>query len=478
MSARDGIEVEQSVLGALLQDAGALAAAGPLHARDFNDARHGEVFGAIAAMAQEGVPADPIMVFERLQRAGQAERCGGLPYLLSLEQCVQSSRNVGKHAQLLRQRRAKRDALAELDRARAAVDSSADLGEALQLTREVLGGLIDGTHARTPVIPVEWASALPAELHAPPQIVEGALTAGGMSMFYGESNSGKSYLAIRLAICVSLGEPWLGRRTQQGAVLYIAAEGAWSIRLRLAADRKHYGREMGAFGLIPSALSLIDPSADVDALIALILEQRVKLGQPIALIVVDTVARVMGGGDENTAQDMGRLVLAADRIREATGAHLLYIHHAGKDASRGARGHSSLRAALDTEVEVTADEATKTHTAKFTKQRDLASKGDSVAGRFVPVELGVDQWGGRVTACAVVDAEVDAGAGRARRMTPTMRAVMGYLAGQKAGVRKADLVAALIPQGIGRPSAYRAVNDMLAAGLITDTMGLLYVPKE
>lgn len=242
----------------------------------------------------------------------------------------------------------------------------------------------------------------PDELEAPPQIVEGMLTAGGMSMMFGESNSGKSYLVIHLGICVSLGVPWLGRRTKQGAVLYVAAEGAWSIRLRLAADRKHYEQAVGPFGLIPCALSLVDPSGDVEDLIRLIKQEATRLGLPIVLVIVDTVARVMAGGDENTAQDMGRLVGAADRIKEVTGAHMLYLHHAGKDASRGARGHSSLRAALDTEIEVTADESAKVHTAKVTKQRDLASKGETFAARFVPVELGYDQWGGAITACAVV----------------------------------------------------------------------------
>ena len=184
-----------------------------------------------------------------------------------------------------------------------------------------------------------------------------------------------------------------------------------------------------------------------------------------------------GGGDENAAQDMGRLVSAGDYIRQQTGAHLLYIHHSGKDAARGARGHSSLRAALDTEIEVTADAATKVHTAKITKQRDLPSNGEQLAGRFVPVELGFDQWGGAITACAVVDAEVEPGAGGKRRLSPAQQAVLGFLAGRDAGVRRAVIIDALTPQGISRPSVYRAINDLVASGLAGIVAGLVYVVK-
>jgi hypothetical protein len=175
---------------------------------------------------------------------------------------------------------------------------------------------------------------------------------------------------------------------------------------------------------------------------------------------------------------MGRLVSAGDHIREQTGAHLLYIHHAGKDASRGARGHSSLRAALDTEIEVTADNATRTHTAKITKQRDLPSNGERLAGRCVPVDLGFDQWGGAITACAVVDAEVAPGQAAQRRLTSAQQAVLAFLAGRDAGTKRTAIVDALTPQGTARPSVYRAINDLVASGHAVMTAGLVYVIKD
>jgi len=478
----DASVAEQAVLGAVLSfpEALELARSTGLVGSEFIDDGHRAIWSAACLVRARGTDVDVITVFEQLREKGDEERCGGLKYLAALCDGTLHWRSVAAHAGLVREA-ARRRQLASIGRAVQDAASGQHDTEALNARMSVLAAELRRNSEGQAVVEsirVEWAHDLPQDLNPPPQIVENVLTAGGMSMFYGESNSGKSYLAIHLAICVSLGLPWLGRRTQKAAVLYIAAEGAWSIRLRLAAYRKHFEREIGTFGLIPQCLSLLDPSADVENLIELVKVRLAQMGEPVALIVIDTVARVMGGGDENAAQDMARLVGAGDRIREETGAHLLYIHHAGKDASRGARGHSSLRAALDTEIEVTADESTKTHTAKISKQRDLPSKGDRLCAQFVSVQLGVDQWGGQVTACAVIDSEQPSEAERPRQMTRTQQAVMGYLRGQTTAVQKAKLLEAMLPLGIHRASVYRAINDLLVAGLVTDHMGMLYAPKS
>lgn len=325
-------------------------------------------------------------------------------------------------------------------------------------------------------IPFEWAEDFPAFDGGIQQLVEGLLTKGGMSMVYGESNSGKTYIVIHLCICVTLGDDFLGKRCESGVVIYIGGEGAASIRFRIHANQKHFGRNVGNFGLIPTALNLMDPSADVENLIDLIRDKAAEAGEPVRLIVVDTVARAMGGGNENASEDMARLVNAGDRIRQETGAHVLFVHHSGKDASKGARGHSSLRAALDTEIEVTADEITQIHTARVTKQRDLSTKGLRLAARFVSVELGRDQWGQPVTACAVESTEVTAPV--VKVSGAAQQAVLAYLAGCDSGVVKPAIAAALASQGIARPSVYRALNVLLIAGLVTDTLGMIYRPKD
>ena len=223
----------------------------------------------------------------------------------------------------------------------------------------------------------------------------------------------------------------------------------------------------------------MDPSADVEGLIELVLAKVAFAECPnVSLIIVDTVARVMGGANENASEDMARLVAAGDRIRHETGAHVLFIHHSGKDTSKGARGHSSLRAAVDTEVEVTADDVARTHTAKITKQRDLPSKGERIAARLVSVALGVDQWGGSITACAVEPADLcDVEPPKPRPMPNSQQAVLGFLAARAAGAKRNDIVAALAAQGFARQTLYAAINELIKVGKVTDTAGVIDVQR-
>ena len=118
------------------------------------------------------------------------------------------------------------------------------------------------------------------------------------------------------------------------------------------------------------------------------------------LLIVDTVARAMAGGDENCSQDMGALIGACDAIRNELDCTILLIHHAGKDTTKGARGHSSLRAAVDTELEVTGTVNPRVVTVR--KQRDLPS-GDTFAFDLEPVELGKDpETFDPISACVTV----------------------------------------------------------------------------
>jgi hypothetical protein len=253
-------------------------------------------------------------------------------------------------------------------------------------------------------IAFQWACHIGDDAADVEEIVEGVLTAGGMSVWYGEPNCGKTTLLLDLAMRMPSGLPWLGRRTQKGTVIYVALEGAGSVKRRLCAYRKHHDTKVGLFGVVSSPLNLMDPSADVEDLLDLIESAKSELLEsepPLRLIVIDTVARAMGGANENASEDMARLISAGDHIRQKSGAHVAFVHHSGKDASKGARGHSSLRGAVDTEVEITADRSAKTHTAEVVKQRDLDPLGLKLTARFVPVELGTNQWGNPVTACVV-----------------------------------------------------------------------------
>ena len=120
----------------------------------------------------------------------------------------------------------------------------------------------------------------------------------------------------------------------------------------------------------------------------------------------------MAGGNENSPEDMGALVMNSDRIRQATGAHVAWIHHSGKDQAQGARGHSLLRAATDTEIEISRLDSNSPSTARVTKQRELEIDGVWTFS-LERVELGKNHRGKPVTSCIVTPAETMAQEARA-----------------------------------------------------------------
>jgi hypothetical protein len=237
-------------------------------------------------------------------------------------------------------------------------------------------------------------------------IVKGLLTEGSMSVIYGPSNSGKSFFALNLTLAVARGTPVYGRRTKQGGAIYVAAEAGRSIDKRVLAYKIHHGL-IGAHipcGVVRCPVDLLDPNADTNKLIALAQREAAEWPEGVKLLVIDTLSRAMSGGKENAPEDMTALIRNIDRIRAETTAHVLIVHHSGKDLAAGARGHSSLRAATDTEIEITRDQATKTVTVRSTKQRDIEPHPDFTF-RLRSVELDVDEDGDAVTSCVVVDGD-------------------------------------------------------------------------
>lgn len=228
-----------------------------------------------------------------------------------------------------------------------------------------------------------------------PYLVDGFIDQSAFSVIYGESHTGKTFVALDLAFGIAVGDPWNGKRVRQGAVVYIAAEGGRGIRQRVAALRQACGKARVPFALIPCSVNLLGGSkSDIDEIVRLVDGFSLKAGMPVSLIVVDTLSRAMAGANENASEDMTAFVQAVDRLRDKTGAHVMVVHHSGKDTSKGARGHSSLRAATDTELEV-AD-----NTLTVRKQRD-GEHAASLKFRLKVVDLGRDVDDQPITSCVV-----------------------------------------------------------------------------
>ncbi|MDP2579159.1 AAA family ATPase [Shimia thalassica] len=223
-------------------------------------------------------------------------------------------------------------------------------------------------------------------------LVKGWLDKGTLTVVFGQSNVGKSFFALDLAHHISKGEAWGNRRVNKGNVLYIAAEGGSSFPNRVSA------LDDPEFWVIAAPVTFAGKASDAGSMVEMVQHLASQTGR-FDLIVVDTLSRVMGDGDENTAPDIADLIRNLDVLRRGTGSNIMLIHHSGKDVARGARGHSSLRAAVDTEIELTRDEI-GVITAEVTKQRD-GPTGYKFAYSLRQIELGRDQDGDPVTTCLV-----------------------------------------------------------------------------
>ena len=194
---------------------------------------------------------------------------------------------------------------------------------------------------------------------------------------------------------------------EQGGVIYVALEGSYGLKNRVSAFKNTFGNETDGmpFAMITTPINFLDPNGNIMEFLEVIKEIKVKLGS-VSLIVIDTLARAMAGGEENSGQDMGVLVHHGDMIKAVTGAHICFVHHSGKDKALGARGHSSLRAAVDTEIEVSRGEGDNYSTVKVVKQREMDTK-DPAYFRLQPVTLGINKYNEEVTSCVVEAVHAD-----------------------------------------------------------------------
>ncbi|TDR93515.1 bifunctional DNA primase/polymerase-like protein [Enterovirga rhinocerotis] len=195
-------------------------------------------------------------------------------------------------------------------------------------------------------------------------LIDGLLDQGAMSVLYGDSNTGKTFIALDMAGAVATGSEWAGMPAAHFHVAYIAAEGGRGILKRIAA--LNLLRPSNRLHVLNSPVDLGRVDADLRPLVEAVRE----IPSAVGLVVIDTLSRVLSGRDENSSVEMGALVACMTALQSETKAHVMVIHHTGKDAARGARGHSLLRAAIDTEIEVVSDGPGHGR-IQVTKQRDM-----------------------------------------------------------------------------------------------------------
>lgn len=180
-------------------------------------------------------------------------------------------------------------------------------------------------------------------------LIRGHLTTDCLGMIFSDPGKCKTFLAVSMACSVATGTPWYGLLVKQAAVVFIVGEGLPGIKKRFVAyrTRNQVSLDDAPLFISEGPAAMLD-SASVDEVVAAVDGIAQQHGPP-GLIVIDTVARSFGGGDENSTKDMNLFVQAVDRLRERYKAAVLLVHHSGHgDKSRG-RGSMALRGALDFE---------------------------------------------------------------------------------------------------------------------------------
>ena len=227
--------------------------------------------------------------------------------------------------------------------------------------------------------------------YAPPDfLVEGLIERDTLGLVFGDPGCGKSFLAVDLALSVATGHPFHDAPVKKGAVFYIAGEGHNGLVRRFHAWAVERGQSLDGVSLFKSecAAQFLDKQSaqSVEHAISQLAGQH---GRP-AMVVVDTLARNFGPGDENATKEMSAFVAAMDKLRNAwPGCVILIIHHSGHQDKERGRGSMALKAALDFEYRLTKN----MHTIRLTntKMKDAEPPGDLVLTlKDVPLAEGVN----------------------------------------------------------------------------------------
>lgn len=202
-----------------------------------------------------------------------------------------------------------------------------------------------------------------------PWLLDNLVPAASFGMVFGPSGAGKSFVALDMAASIATGTNWqhVEVDAEPGIVVYIAAEGGNGLRVRKAAWEQVRGVSAPNMVIFPKAIAF-DDHREVSIFQQTLAELSRRKGLPIHMVVVDTLNRSMVG-EENSATDTAAFVKGTEMLTHALGASVLVVHHSGKDADKGARGSSALRAACDFELSVTKNGLQAT--VKTTKAKDV-----------------------------------------------------------------------------------------------------------
>ena len=224
-------------------------------------------------------------------------------------------------------------------------------------------------------------------------LVKNVLPTQGLAAIFGPSGSGKTFVVVDLLMAIACKPAWFGFKVKNVPVVYIGLEGKSGIPRRFKAWRKKNNQ------LYPSNVKVVLSNFNVLARnqIEELADTIQQVNMTSGIIVIDTLNQASPGSDENSSQDMGIIISHLKMLQELTGSLVLIIHHTGKNTAAGLRGHSSLKAALDTSIEVIGGD---NRSWLLEKNKDGAD-GQSFPFKLEVQTLGIDADGEAITSCTI-----------------------------------------------------------------------------
>ena len=240
------------------------------------------------------------------------------------------------------------------------------------------------------------------EIKKPEWVIKGVHEARTLNLDFSDPGNYKSFWNAGKLFCVAVGIPFYGMPVKQGPVFLIAGEGfnGWKRRFMALSIRHQIPLDNLPIFMSTASVSIGDPDSLTVAIDQI--SQLSKEYQDPSLIVVDTVARNFGPGDENSTKDMNAFIQGCDQIKDVTGAAVSLVHHSGHgDKSRG-RGSMALKGALDSEFRLENDSDMGVIRISCTKMKEFR-KPDPMAFKIRVVELGIHEDDGEMMTSVVLD---------------------------------------------------------------------------
>lgn len=246
-------------------------------------------------------------------------------------------------------------------------------------------------------------------------LIKDLILARSFGIVFGPPGCGKSFLMADLmltcaaaAIGARSDAEWFGYKVNPFGVVYVVAEGADDFVIRLHAWRLENGIDAEAilpFVFLPTSIDLRSDDADtkrlVDEIQGLDREMRDKCGVGVGAVVLDTVSRALAGGNENDSAIMGSFIRNCEAIQKALNVAVIGVHHGGKEAGRGPRGHESLLGAADFTWEVTPRTEEVPTNKWIVRKFKAGAAGKSHDFQLKPRTVDEDDEGDPITSCVV-----------------------------------------------------------------------------